>query len=51
MSSRFVYSLREFHSTVEMTSYEALYHDKPSYGLSDFRIPVEYVAEIYSEQN
>ena len=39
-----------FHSTVGMTPYEALYHHKPSYGLSDFGIPVEYGAEIHSEQ-
>ena len=39
-----------FHSTVVMTPYEALYHHKPSYGLSDFGIPVEYGVEIHSEQ-
>ena len=39
-----------FHSTVGMTPYEALYHHKPSYGLSDFGIPVEYGSDIHSEQ-
>ena len=38
-----------FHYTVGMTPYEALYH-KPSYGLSDFGIPVEYGSDIHSEQ-
>ena len=33
-----------------MTPYEALYHHKPSYGPSDFGIPVEYGAGIHSEQ-
>ena len=39
-----------FHSTVGMTPYEAVYHHKPSYGLSDFGIPVEYGSEIHTEQ-
>ena len=33
-----------------MTSYEALYYHKHSYGLSDSGIPMEYGAEIHSEQ-
>ena len=33
-----------------MTPYEALYHHKPSYGLSDFGIPVEYASHVHTEQ-
>ena len=33
-----------------MTPYEALYHHKPSYGLSDFGIPVEHASHVHIEQ-
>ena len=40
-----------FHSTVGNDAiYKALYHHKPSYGPSDFGIPVEYASHVHTEQ-
>ena len=34
-----------------MTPYEALYHHKPSFGLSDFGVPEEYTSDIHTEED
>ena len=40
-----------FHSTIGMTPYEALYHHKPSFGLSDLGIPEEFSSHIQNEDD
>ena len=40
-----------FHSTIGMTPYEALFHHKPSFGLSDLGIPEEFAPHIQNEED
>ena len=45
-------SVREkHHSTIGITPYEALFHHKPSFGLSDLGIPSEIASDIHTEQD
>ena len=39
------------HSTIGITPYEALFHHKPSFGLSDLGIPSEIASDIHTEQD
>ena len=39
------------HSTIGITPYGALFHHKPSFGLSDLGIPSEIASDIHTEQD